>query len=298
MRSAFCTITTVSHLPQVRALHHSLSPWLEDIDYVALVVDGRGQGEGITWLELDAVQQPVTGKAICQKYHRPEQQDALRWSLKPVLLHHLLQSEYERVIFLDNDLFFFADPRFLFAHLDAAHLVLTPHWRILNPNEDVHEFRNHFTDGLYNAGFVGANRKAEAALLWWAKACLHHCAKDPARGYFVDQRYLDILPVYFPPVHLVSHRGCNVAYWNRRALPRVLVDGEVRIDGKWPIVFIHFTASLLTEIMETGREMALQPYLDRYLKALEQFRPELALPPVLTARSAHWRNILNFFRRN
>jgi hypothetical protein len=206
---------------------------------------------------------------------------------------HLLQAGYDRVIHLDNDLFFFSDPRFLFEEMDQGHVLLTPHWRTLDPEEDVYEFRNNFTDGIYNAGFVGATQTASAALHWWAKVCRHRIDKGLDKGYFLDQRYLDLLPTYFPPARILPHQGCNVAFWNLRNLKHVEVDGEVLINGKWPIVFIHFTHSLIKTIMEAGREHTLASHLHAYTDALSGYEPDRGLHEKLGLRCGNLKRFLD-----
>jgi hypothetical protein len=55
---------------------------------------------------------------------------------------------------------------------------------------------------------------------WWASCCAYRCEKNPIRGTFDDQRYLDLLPVMDERVHILRHKGCNVADWNRQEIPR------------------------------------------------------------------------------
>ncbi|MEM7039073.1 MAG: glycosyltransferase, partial [Bacteroidota bacterium] len=147
-------------------------------------------------------------------------------------------------------------------------MLLTRHWRTMDPNADAWEFRDNFKDGLYNAGFVGASKKGLVALNWWAEACLYKCEKDPANGFWDDQRYLDVVPDRFQDVEILAHQGCNVAYWNRRVLKREEKDGKVWINGKWSVVFVHFTGALEKEIREK-REMALTGYWEKYQLALK-----------------------------
>ena len=45
------------------------------------------------------------GKSIAEKY-RLKNTDCYRWSLKPVIIKHLLEKNYEQVFYLDPDLFF------------------------------------------------------------------------------------------------------------------------------------------------------------------------------------------------
>ena len=76
----------------------------------------------------------------------------------------LLESEGIRsLLYLDNDLCFFGDFEFLFQELQEHSLLLTPHWRPIDPDANAEQFFYNFRDGLYNAGFVGANNKGLVA---------------------------------------------------------------------------------------------------------------------------------------
>ncbi len=177
--------------------------------------------------------------------------DAFRWSMKPVLMKYLLeQKNVHKVIYLDCDIYFFGDYDFLFDELSRNNVLLSPHWRSSDPHKDPANFAMLYTEGLYNGGFAGANDAAIPALDWWAMACDYICVVDRARGMFVDQVHLNLLPVYFENIGILKHRGCNVANWNMIECERTLSGNnpEVLITGKYPIVFIHFAGSMIRGI--------------------------------------------------
>ena len=92
--------------------------------------------------------------------------------------------------------------------------------------------------------------------------------KAPERGLFVDQAYLDLLPIYFESVKILRHRGCNVANWNQIECQREENQpGVITING-FPLVFIHFTASTIRGI-EAGDDPLLRDHLARYRAALD-----------------------------
>ena len=47
-------------------------------------------------------------KLILSKYG--SDLDKLRWALKPILLKYLLESKFGKVVYVDNDIFFFSSP--------------------------------------------------------------------------------------------------------------------------------------------------------------------------------------------
>ncbi|MCB9234558.1 MAG: hypothetical protein H6581_23080 [Bacteroidia bacterium] len=272
---AFVTISTRSHLPAVRALRQSLADHAGENswEFYALFTEELSLKEkeicireGILLLEMERIAEHETGNEILQKYQA--QPDELRWSLKPMVLLALLEKGLERVIYLDNDLFFFGKWQFLFDQMADRSILLCPHWRISDPKTDPDWFCTNFKDGVFNAGFVGVTREGREIMEWWAKVCAWKCEKNPGQGLFDDQKYLDLVPARFEGVEVLTHRGCNVAYWNRWENQRVVREGKVLINGKFPVIFIHFTADLIRTI-EDGSDAALGEYLEKYRQAGE-----------------------------
>src|SRR5205085_1046876 len=154
-------------------------------------------------------------------------------------------------------------------------ILLTPHWRTSDPLEDEPAFLSLFTDGLYNAGFVGANKNGIPALHWWAQACHYRMETNEALGLKDDQPYLNVLPVEFENVKIVRHKGCNVASWNHFECKRVQVGDKILINGVYPIVFMHFNRLQFTEILK-GHDGLLLPYLEKFKKTFEENGAQLS----------------------
>ncbi len=257
----FCSITTGSHVEQTLALVRSVAGYGGDWCFRILVVEPfqevyEGQEGDVKYrIEgLQSLRQDPLAAQIMDRYRKKP--DNLRWSLKPVWMEHLLGNGFEQVIYVDNDIVFYSDPSFLFRELDNASILLSPHWRIKEPDLNEDWFLVNFKDGVYNGGFVGASTNGKEALQWWARCCEFACEKDYKRGLFDDQKYLDLMPAAFEGIKILQHRGCNVGYWNADENLRTETDGEVLINHKWPIVFVHFTPDLIKQI-EKGREPEL-----------------------------------------
>lgn len=276
MKNAFCTIATASHIPKVLALHHSIQKFDANIWLHALITDVNEVPPVITannlkFYFLEDIINDDLSRSIREKYK--DLNDELRWSMKPVFIKFLLENKgYDALIFNDNDIYYFGDFHFLFDDLRTSNILLNPHWRIADPEVDKDWFETNFKDGLYNAGFVGVSKTAIEAMQWWAKCCLYACEKNPARGLWDDQRYLDMFPVLFEKVKILEHKGCDVAYWNRHDCVRTQVNSEVLINDKWPIIFIHVT-ELFVKTIE--KDPLLIPYLDQYHEVLENFKRKI-----------------------
>ncbi|MBK7560804.1 MAG: hypothetical protein IPI68_04605 [Chitinophagaceae bacterium] len=209
-----------------------------------------------------------------QKKYAHTNADHFRWSLKPVFISFLLKKGFEKVIYVDPDMFFVSDYSFLFQQLDSASVILTPHWRNADPLANEDNFISLFKDGLYNAGFIGASQKGLKAILWWAEVCHYKMERNLVKGFFDDQRYLDVMPVMFESTEIVRHQGCNLSYWNMTTCKREIVNGQVMINKLFEPVFIHFTKETVLNISNRN-DYLLKPFLDKYEKALKAEGVEL-----------------------
>lgn len=220
-------------------------------------------------------------KALYSKYQ--QRTDAFRWSLKSVLMIHLLKTgKYDQVYFVDPDLYFVADFKFLYQELADRPFLLSPNWGCLDPVKSELYFQNSQTDGLYNAGFLGSTIKGLETLRWWAKMCLNACEINRIKGLHDDQGYLNHFTIRSPGTRVISHRGCNVAEWNRFENVRSLNGlGEVVINGTYPMIFLHF--SNIPFLVE--HDPLLIPYLKEYELELKKngFKGDLFAPALKVA---------------
>lgn len=274
-----CTIITADFLHYALALHKSLNDF-QSITFYILITDvtdidiNKSSFPNLHFIFLDDVKEIRYAKEIIEKY-RDVDDNALRWSLKPILAGYLLK-KYEKVLILDADLFFCNDFQFLFDELDSANVLLTPHWRNSSPSlvqgKERDHFEHLFVAGLYNAGFFGINRFAENVLFWWANCCLYRCDLDKSQGHYGDQTYLNLMPIYFEKVRILKHRGCNISEWNYVECERTLLkNGELGINNKYPVVFIHFAGSFVKDI-ESSKDPLSTPYFKLWKKTISEYK--------------------------
>lgn len=260
----FCTITSGNYIPFVETLFRSLVKYHSEVTLHVLVTGSviklDGYTNGLKFYGISDIKATRNAVHIYEKYK--EENDNLRWALKSVFLMYLLE-EHEKVIYTDNDLFFFNDYAFLFELLEGHSLILTPHWCNYLPIGSEENFLMNYTLGLYNAGFVGASREGLKVLSWWSDACFYSMSKDVNNGYFVDQRYLDMAAIIDDKVSVVRHLGCNLGSWNIQQNKRVKQRSSILINNKYPIIFIHFNAETVKHI-SNGNDNLLKPYYEEY----------------------------------
>ena len=142
----------------------------------------------------------------------------LSTAVKPWLLRHLLHDRgVPDITYLDPDIQ-------VFDSLDEVSELLTGHAVVVNPHltaampRDGH--RPTETDilisGSFNLGFAAFAPDAEVDQLldWWSERLATDCLVAPERGYFVDQRWMDLAPGLIPSL-------CHPA---RRRLQRGLLE--------------------------------------------------------------------------
>lgn len=264
----FCTIASPDYVPFVMALHQSLQEQ-NRAARLHVLVTGHGQPHNTETLNFYGPEDVAAVKFAAEIFNKYETEpDHLRWALKPVLIS-LVLSKVPAVIYVDNDIYFYSDFRFIFNRLQQHSVLLSPHHREWLPYEKRSNFSVNFTHGIFNAGFVGTTRKGMPLMQWWAEVCFYHMKKDPDNGFFVDQRYLELMLVMDEQVGVLQHPGCNVAAWNIHQSRRILKNGQVLINGSFPVVFIHYTWETILHIVN-GNDYLLQPFYEKYEAVFRQ----------------------------
>ncbi len=278
--NTFCTIITADYYPYSVALYKSLREYSQNVTLHVLVSDNKAIDDhlplysGIHLVKTQELAEDISITEIYNKYAHINM-DFFRWAAKPLFILHLLNKGYNKVIFLDCDIFFFNDFSFLFAELNSAGVLLTPHWHTKDPLINESSFKLLFTSGIFNAGFIGASPKGTDALQWWANACHFKMGEVPSMGIHDDQKYLDAMPVLFETVKILRHKGCNISSWNVEECKRELQNGILLINGEYPIIFIHFSQILAKEILR-GHDPLLLPHLTKYKSVFEEDGVELS----------------------
>jgi hypothetical protein len=269
MKLVLCTIVTPDYIDRALALFLSAQRAGTAAKFVVLTTSDIDEVlPGVEKVSIaDVCSSFPIAREICAKY--ADDKDRLRWSLKSALMVHLLGAYPDSVItYADSDISFFESPETLARMLGTGNILLTPHWRPLDPEGSSRNFRLNYMDGLFNAGCVTATAGGMDALKWWARACLAACEQNRAEGLWDDQRYLDLIPIYFDKAIICKHRGFNLADWNLH-LRETDTNGTRDVPDRWPVSMIHFTHNTIRRI-RAGEDPVLSPYYDIYLSLLAE----------------------------
>jgi len=182
--------------------------------------------------------------SFCFKYDIKE----LCTAAKPYLLDYLIRNRsVEEMLYIDPDVLITAPLKRPYEELEIYDIVLTPHLDTDYPDDGLLPDDGYILRaGVFNLGFIGINSSENAAsfLSWWKSKLYNGCVVDVPNGYFVDQKFIDLAPIFFGNLFVEKDTGYNVAYWN-------LHSREIsRDNGTWlcnggPMYFFHFSGFTL-----------------------------------------------------
>jgi hypothetical protein len=170
----------------------------------------------------------------------------LNTSVKPGVIEYLFKERMaDRVIYLDPDIKIYDDLTDLEEKLQQHTIVLTPHIFTPIPLDGKTPGENSFLNfGLYNLGFIGlsASDETDKFISWWKERTYKQGYNKVEDGIFVDQLYINLVPIFFKGVHILNHMGYNMAPWNLHERYLSQKDNVYWINEKDRLGFFHFSA--------------------------------------------------------
>jgi lipopolysaccharide biosynthesis glycosyltransferase len=210
MNIAF-TICSNNYLAQAKTLGDSFLNYNKDIQFFIFLCDEKlpnfdyedfNEFKLVTYKELNI----ESIHSLLEKYNIVELNTAIKATCFKYIQEHIVQ--VEKIIYLDPDIEVYNSLHILFDELDLNDIVLTPHLLkplhldSLSPSESL--FLNH---GIYNLGFIGLNIKKTNSLSflnWWEERLFKYCYNDLCNGLFVDQLWINHVPIFFENVNYLS----------------------------------------------------------------------------------------------
>lgn len=265
---ALCSVATRSYLPGLITLYRSVLRH-QDIPLYVMVPDADPEETGPLadslrqWLpERVRGQVQVVGPAeiLAEATERMRfYYDAFEFATACKAAMHaymLRRTGVERWLYLDSDMLCLGSLAPMFAELDDHSLLLTAHRD--HPDATMAGDLNLLGNGAFNAGVLGIRRSpAAAAFVDWYLAvlsvyCLNDTPRPKARQFpgntvlAADQRWLDLVPAYFPGVRIAKQRGFNLGHWNVDRDRLSYRDGHLHI-GADPVLLLHLSGWSATD---------------------------------------------------
>ncbi|MGE6631676.1 hypothetical protein [Bacillus sp. NPDC077027] len=237
----FTTIVSNTHVFKLLAMIHSLEQVCRSFrlsvlcaDELAFQILGEFKNPSVQYEQVSYVEDDELLEA---KNNRTFHEYC--WTLKPVFLLKVLESsDADYLAHLDTDLYFYHDPKVIFAENPLAHLFLTDH-------HNSERFYHYYDlSGQFNTGFVGCRNTdiAKKAVAEWRDNCIARCTveMDKEKMTYGDQRYVERWVENFEGVHIIHSPGANAALWNIENYDITLQDGEIYLQTH-PLLFYHFS---------------------------------------------------------
>lgn len=284
MSTLYFTLCSNNYLPFAQTLGKSLKEFEAEARFVIGLVDQLDPHiDYSAWKEFDFLPCFDLGypefESMLARYNIIE----FNTAVKPFYFEYLFARypEADRIFYLDPDLCFYQSPKVMDQEWEDAEILLTPNLIYTTPKPSTGELAS-LRHGMYNLGFIGLKRGAESFRLiqWWKERLKEHCRIDKCYGIFVDQKWMDLAPLFFDRIKSVKHPGWNMAWWNfseRKLLQTP--EGYVVNQPETPLVFFHFsgfkpekshlTERVLTEEFQEAESSALEELYQDYRNSLK-----------------------------
>jgi hypothetical protein len=258
------TICSVNYLAQARTLGDSLKATNPDILFFIGLVDKL---DGVSFdkdyipsypmIEIDKIGIENLDE-IAERYNITE----LNTAVKPFCFTYFFKQypQAQNVIYFDPDIIIYQPLTAMLRSLEQHQAILTPHMNTpiedrKSPNE-----LHHLNTGVYNLGFVAFRRSDEvlAYVKWWEEKLTYECLIDLCNGLFVDQNWMNFLPVFVSNVKIERDMGYNVAYWNLHERMISFKNGTYYVNDTSPLIFFHYSG------YDPAKPAILSKYQDRF----------------------------------
>jgi glycosyltransferase involved in cell wall biosynthesis len=170
----------------------------------------------------------------------------LATAVKPFYLEFLFKNyNIKKLCYFDPDILITHKLDIIESLLERYSIILTPHLTSEIEDDGKHPSETDILlSGTYNLGFIGLKQSSESQKLldWWKKRLLNKCIVDPQNGYFVDQKWIDLVPGLFDKVFILRHPGFNCAYWNlhERNITIKNINSNIKCNNE-NLYFFHFS---------------------------------------------------------
>lgn len=247
-----CTIVAKNYFASAKVLGESLKKTNPNVGFIILLADEIEKDDKFDFSNYSVIEAKDLG--IVGFYEMAYKYDITEFctSVKPFFIAYLFEKyNYDKIIYLDPDIYVFDSLIDIFNKLDFFSVVLTPHIIFNSGIEtitqpDISVERGLLGSGVFNLGFVAFNSSFDSKqiLLWWKDRLINNCYNDRNTYLYTDQKWMDLLPCLFDKICILRDPRFNIAWWNFH-------EREICFDGiNWKtnkqgemcnIVFVHFS---------------------------------------------------------
>jgi hypothetical protein len=258
------TICSINYLAQARTLGDSLKETNPGIRYFVGLVDRLDGVEfsqefqpDVPLVEIHSI--GIAGfEEMCDRYNITE----LNTAVKPFFFSYFFKNypEANKVIYFDPDIIVFQPLVDLEEKLDRYDAVVTPH--ICSPIEDTKTPNelHHLNTGVFNLGFCAFRRghQTQQFVHWWEEKLRFECLIALCDGLFVDQHWMNFLPLFIENTYIEKHPGYNAAYWNLHERTFSIQEDQHAVNAGQLLHFFHYSG------YDPRQPSSISKYQDRF----------------------------------
>lgn len=187
----------------------------------------------VTLLRIDELESRVPGLAACRQNRTlVEYFYTCSAAICYYILYHM--PDVDELTYLDADLYFYSDPEPIFKEMEGKSIGIIAHkFSLLS--------KRNMKYGKYNVGWITFKNDKDGMLCVknWKDDCIEWCYQKVEEHRYADQKYLDYWEDKYQGVHVIQHKGANVAIWNVANYRLNKQNNVVLVDGT-PLIFYHF----------------------------------------------------------
>jgi hypothetical protein len=242
------TICSNNYLAQAKTAADSLIQYNPEYKFVIGLVDELSNEIDYDFFHPHEII-PITEiglqefESLSEKYNIIELNTSVKASFFKYIFDRFKHIDHS--YYFDPDFMFFNSLSLLDDEFKTSDILLTPHINTPIALDDSFPHENLFLNfGIYNLGFIGVKRSENSFrfLDWWEERTINHGFIDIRNGYFVDQLWINFVPLFFNKVKIIKEFGYNVGPWNLHERKQI----EKREDGFYmkdesKLVFYHFS---------------------------------------------------------
>lgn len=244
----FCTLFDHNYLSRGIALYNSLKKnckakfilYVLATDDIAYNYLAEQNFESLIVQSLNDIKKAYP---VLEKLQQERTRAEFSWTLSSFSIQFFMKKyKTESMTYLDSDIYFYNDPKLIFAELSPKESVL------ITPHNYYYKYDQSETSGRYCVQFIyfKNDKNGCKVLEWWRKACEECCCGVPTNGKFGDQKYLDDwLSRFKGIVHESTGLGIGVAPWNACRFNVIETKNTLEVEDKItkqknPVIFYHF----------------------------------------------------------
>lgn len=245
MKQVAFTICAKNYLAQAISLKESFLTKNNDSDFFIFLSDKNTEDVKTEVIELNNDWIP-DWEDMAYKYGVVEFSTAI----KPFCIQKLFREGYDKVIYLDPDIYVTSKLTYIWDLLDEKSAIITPHYCKMQV-----DYKGTTTEeellfvGIFNLGFCALRNNEIGVNIanWWANRLRDKCYYDKEDALHVDQKWMDFLPAFYPnDVEVCRHPGVNTAIWNLHERELIYKEGHYSIkytdeEKEYDLLFYHFS---------------------------------------------------------